>query len=90
MKVLSVFEDCLVALRVSEIWDVLRKYFCHCRNHCLHVTSLGSSTSTLQIPRTLVMELPKIQDCRADILRAAKIKIMAPQKLAKDCLSDIL
>ena len=35
------------------------------------------------------MELPKIQDCRAAIVRAAKIKILAPQKLAKDCLSDV-
>jgi hypothetical protein len=29
-----------------------------------------------------------MKDCRADLLRAAKIKILAPQKLAKDCLSD--
>ena len=57
--------------------------------HSSHVTSLGLSTSTLRMLRTLVMELPKIQDCRAAIVRAAKIKILAPQRLAKDCLSDV-
>ena len=36
------------------------------------------------------MELPKIQDCRSDIVQAANIKILAPQKLAKDCLSDVV
>ena len=36
-----------------------------------------------------VMELPKLKDCGDDILRAAKIKILAPQKLAKDCLTDV-
>jgi hypothetical protein len=35
------------------------------------------------------MELPKIEDCRYQIVRAAKIKILAAQKLAKDCLSDV-
>jgi hypothetical protein len=35
-----------------------------------------------------VMELPKLKDCGDDIKRAAKIKMLAPQKLAKDCLSD--
>jgi hypothetical protein len=35
------------------------------------------------------MELPKLKDCGDDILWAAKIKILAPQKLAKDCLSDV-
>ncbi len=38
---------------------------------------------------TTLMELPHIDDCRDEILRAAKIKILAPQKLAKDCLSDV-
>ena len=71
-------------------FDFFRKCFCHDRNNCLHVTSLYSSTSTVQMLRTLVMELPKIQDCRADIVRAAKIKILAPQKLAEDCLSDVV
>jgi hypothetical protein len=36
-----------------------------------------------------VMELPKLIDCGDDILRPAKIKIMAPQKLAKNCLLDV-
>jgi hypothetical protein len=36
-----------------------------------------------------VMELSKLKDCGDDILLAAKIKILAPQKLAKDCLSDV-
>ncbi len=35
------------------------------------------------------MEVPKLKDCGDAILRAAKIKILAPQKLAKDCLSDV-
>ena len=65
-------------------------FFCHDRNHCLHGTSLYSSTSTVQMPRTLVMEVPKIQYCRADMVRVAKIKILAPQELAKDCLSDVV
>jgi hypothetical protein len=39
--------------------------------------------------RTLVMELPKLKDCGDGIVVAAEIKIMAPQKLAKDCLSDV-
>ena len=38
----------------------------------------------------LVMDIPKIQDFQADIVRAAKIKILAPQKLAKECLSDVV
>jgi hypothetical protein len=38
---------------------------------------------------TLVMELPKLKDCGDDVVRAAKIKILAPQELAKDCLSDV-
>jgi hypothetical protein len=39
--------------------------------------------------RTLVVELPYIKDCQdGDIVRAAKIKILAPQKLSKDCLSN--
>jgi hypothetical protein len=37
----------------------------------------------------LSMELPKLKDCGDDIVRAAKDKILAPQKLAKDCLSDV-
>jgi hypothetical protein len=36
-----------------------------------------------------VMELPKLKDCGDDIEQAAKIKMLAPQKLAKDCLSDV-
>ena len=39
--------------------------------------------------RTLVVELPKLKDCGDGIVGAAKIKILAPQKLAKDCLSDV-
>ncbi len=37
--------------------------------------------------RTLVMELPKLKDCGDGIVGAAKIKILAPQKLAKDSLT---
>jgi hypothetical protein len=36
-----------------------------------------------------VMELPKLKDCGDYLVRATKIKILAPQKLAKDCLSDV-
>jgi hypothetical protein len=43
----------------------------------------------LQMSYTLEMELPNIKDCWDDIVQAAKIKILAPQKLAKDCLSNI-
>ena len=38
--------------------------------------------------RTVGMEFPEIQDLWADIVRAAKIKILALQKLANDCFSD--
>ena len=51
---------------------------------------LACYQSADQMPHNLVMELLDIQDCRADIVRAAKIKILAPQKLSKDCLLDIL
>jgi hypothetical protein len=43
----------------------------------------------LQMPLTTLMELPNIQDCQDYILLAAYIKILVPQKLAKDCLSDV-
>jgi hypothetical protein len=39
--------------------------------------------------RTSVMELPKLKDCGDDIVQEAKIKILAPQKLANDCLSYV-
>jgi hypothetical protein len=42
-----------------------------------------------QMMRALVMELPEQKDCGDDIVQAAKIKILAPQKLAKDCLSGV-
>jgi hypothetical protein len=35
------------------------------------------------------MELPNIQDCQDYIVQAAYIKILAPDKLAKDCLLDV-
>jgi hypothetical protein len=37
----------------------------------------------------LAMEFPDAKDCRDDMVRAAKIKILAPQKLSRDCLSDV-
>jgi hypothetical protein len=37
----------------------------------------------------LAMELPNANDCRDDTVRAAKIKILAPQKLSSDCLADV-
>jgi hypothetical protein len=39
--------------------------------------------------RTLAMELPILKDYGDDILGAAKFKVLAPQKVAKDCLSDV-
>ena len=41
------------------------------------------------MPHTVEMELPKIQELRADLVQEAKIKILAPQNLAKDCLSNV-
>jgi hypothetical protein len=41
------------------------------------------------MPLTTLMELPNIQDCQDYVVRASYIKILAPQKLAKDCLSDV-
>ena len=38
----------------------------------------------------LVMDIPKIQEFQADIVQAAKIKILAPQNLAKDSPSDVV
>ena len=61
----------------------------HFRNHCLYVTSLGLSTSTLQMPLTLVMEITYIQYCWADIVQSTKINILDTQKLSKYCLSDV-
>ena len=63
---------------------ILVKTFFRCRNHCLHVTSLGSIISTLQITLTLVMDITEIKDYQDDIVKEANIKILAPQKLAKD------
>jgi hypothetical protein len=51
-------------------------------------TSVGALAS-FRCCALYVMELPKLKDCGDDIPRAAKIKILAPQKLAKDCLSDV-
>ena len=53
-------------------------FFCHHQNNWLLVTSICLSTSAVNVPLALVMKLPKIQDCRADIVRAAKIKILDP------------
>ena len=52
-------------------------------------TSICSRNSTVQIICTLVVEISKIQECRADIVRAANINILDPQNLVKDCLSDV-
>ena len=68
-------------------FDVFR-LFCHDQNTCLHVTSLCLRTYTVNIPQTLVMEIPTIQDFWADRVQESKIKILSPQNLAKDCLSD--
>ena len=89
MKVLSVF-DFAWLLNDHLKLDFFPGFLSHDRNNCFHVTSLCSSTSTLQMPRILVMELTKIQDCRADVVQAAKIKILAPQKLVKDCFSGVV
>jgi hypothetical protein len=51
-------------------------------------TSVGTLAS-FRCCALYVMELPKVKDCGDVILRAAKIKILAPQKLAKDCLSNV-
>jgi hypothetical protein len=51
-------------------------------------TSVGALAS-FRCRALYVMELPKLKNCGGDILRAVKIKILAPQKLAKDCLSDV-
>jgi hypothetical protein len=58
------------------------------------MTALMLPVSVGALPRfrcraLYVMELPKLKDCGDDIERAAKIKMLAPQKLAKDCLSDV-
>jgi hypothetical protein len=37
----------------------------------------------------LEMKFPDAKDCRDDMVRPAKIKILAPQKLSRDCLSDV-
>jgi hypothetical protein len=51
--------------------------------------TLVGALASFQCRALYVMELPKLKDCGDDILRAAKIKILAPQKLAKDCLTDV-
>jgi hypothetical protein len=51
-------------------------------------TSVGALAS-FRCHALYVMELPKLKDCGDDVLRTAKIKILAPQKLAKDCHSDV-
>jgi hypothetical protein len=67
-----------------------------CANFVLQVkmTALMIPVSVGALPRFrcrafYVMELPRLKDCGDDIKRAAKIKMLAPQKLAKDCLSDV-
>ena len=89
VKSLSVLVNFLVYITVFENWAFSRYFFWLGQNFCLHDTSLGSSTCTLHMLLTTLMELPHIDECRDEILRAAKIKILAPQKLAKDCLSDV-
>ena len=42
------------------------------------------------MPRTLVMDIPKIQYRRDNIVQEAKIEILVPQNFAKDYLSDDL
>ena len=44
---------------------------------------------SLQMQRTLVMEIPKVQYWYYYIVRASKINILDPQNLAKYCLSDV-
>ena len=89
VKSLSVLVNFLVYILVFENWAFSRYFFWLGQNFCLHDTSLGSSTCTLHMLLTTLMELPHIDDRRDEILGAAKIKILAPQKLAKDCLSDV-
>ena len=55
-------------------------WFFHYRKHCLCVTSLCLVTFTVQMPRTLVTEIPKIQDLQDDIVRAENVNILSPQK----------
>ena len=89
-----------IALSVTHLGKVIRGHFDLVRGILnlafkygpdrIEQKQLRDSVSTIHMLRTLVMELPKIQDCRADIVRATKINILALQKLAKDCLSNVL
>ena len=54
------------------------------------LSSLYLSTSTAQILRTLLMELPKIQDLQYNIVQASKMKFMAPHKIAKYSLAEVV
>jgi hypothetical protein len=67
----------------------LRQFFSSFQNDRFDDTCLGWSLSTLPMLRTFARELPKLKDCIDDIVKAAKIKMLAPQKLTKDCLSDV-
>ena len=88
MKVLCVFE--FSWLLKDHLKFYFFRFFCHDKNNCLQVTSLCLSTSTVQTLHTLMMGLIRLQYCKAEIVRVEKIKILAPQKLAKDCLPDVL
>ena len=69
---------------------IIFEFFCQGQNNCLHVTIICSINSTVQNPRTLVMDLTNIHNCLPIIVQAAKINILDPQKLAKNCLSDVV
>jgi hypothetical protein len=55
----------------------------------VEITASMLPVSVGALPAASMMELSNIKDCQNDIVRAAKIKILAPQKLAKYCLSDL-
>ena len=83
------FLDFAWLLKDHTKFELFFEYFCCDRNNCFHVTSICLRTSTVPALCTLIMELTKLQECRADIVQSENIKILYPQKLAKDCLSDI-
>ena len=83
------FSDFAWLLKDHLKFELFFESFCCVQNNCLHVTSICLSTSTVPTLCTLIMELPKLQDCRAEIVQVENIKILYPQKLAKYCLSDI-
>ena len=83
-----VFSNFVWLLKDNLEFEWFLPIFGHDQNNCLHVTSIYSRTATVKMLRTLVLDLAKIQDCRYDIVLSAKIKFLAPQKLAIDWLKD--